>query len=192
MKEFVLSTNVEPSTTAVIKVHKHAETPASRITTAPIAQLTQRNSVTDPLADKCDDSSDAEDDVVLEIEPVEEEIRPVAIYSNRVCSQDASRHISLNTTSATQSNQQSRNVQTRIQRLRYPGDVVNMQAMSRQQLEGSLELCKKRLHEHVATIKSLRRQVRTKDRQLLTLRLLVKELKPKKLSETGVDESILS
>ncbi|KAJ6648256.1 hypothetical protein Bhyg_03483 [Pseudolycoriella hygida] len=170
MKEFIISTNIddEPSETPVLRIRdKNTEAPMT-IRTIPIAHLTQQKSATDSTDAKCDDD-------IVEIKSVQEEIRPVAIYSSfmgNIRTQDAQHRLS-----SARAESPFQHKPTLPQRLQYPEEVVNMQLMNRQQLQNNLELCKKKLREHTATIKALRRLVLNKDRQILTLRTQVKALK---------------
>lgn len=74
-------------------------------------------------------------------------------------------------------------IMRRIQRIRYPGDINDMTIMSRGQLEHCAQLCKKKVDTQTVSIAALRRKLREKNRQVSTLRALVKDLKKRKLSK---------
>lgn len=85
---------------------------------------------------------------------------------------DVDRQVQLGKTSSLQSAPEAN--QSKITRLRYPGDIADLSNLSRKQLESCVHLCKRKVERQAADIKSLRRQVRDKDRQIEALRSLVK------------------
>lgn len=62
-------------------------------------------------------------------------------------------------------------------RIRYPGDIIDVQSMSRKELEDSVMLCKKKIESQSKIIAALKRKVKEKDRQISGLRCLVKASK---------------
>lgn len=77
----------------------------------------------------------------------------------------------------------------RIRSIRYAGDMTDLSRMSRTQLENCVQICKRKIENNASTIKSLRRQVKAKDRNITALRGLVKELKSELASSERITES---
>ncbi len=62
-------------------------------------------------------------------------------------------------------------------RIRYPGDLVDLEDMDRIQLKRCVRMCKDKVASQTVTIRALRRQVSAKDKQITKLRALVRDLK---------------